>query len=62
MIIKVDNFGRQTSTSGVFSTKPATVDTRVSTADKGQVVRNQTLQLRDFCDRQRWAIVAEYSY
>ncbi len=33
---------------------------RVSTTDKGQDVRNQTLQLREFCDRQGWTIVTEY--
>lgn len=34
---------------------------RVSTKDKGQDVRNQTDQLRDFCRRQGWQIVKEYS-
>lgn len=34
---------------------------RVSTRDKGQDVRNQTDQLREFCERQGWLIVKEYS-
>jgi DNA invertase Pin-like site-specific DNA recombinase len=34
---------------------------RVSTNDKGQDVRNQTGQLREFCQRQGWQIVKEYS-
>jgi DNA invertase Pin-like site-specific DNA recombinase len=34
---------------------------RVSTKDKGQDVRNQTDQLRDFCGRQNWPIVKEYT-
>jgi DNA invertase Pin-like site-specific DNA recombinase len=34
---------------------------RVSTKDKGQDVRNQTDQLRDFCHRLDWQIVKEYS-
>ncbi len=34
---------------------------RVSTKDKGQDVRNQTDQLREFCDRQGWQIVKEYT-
>jgi DNA invertase Pin-like site-specific DNA recombinase len=34
---------------------------RVSTKDKGQDVRNQTDQLREFCQRQGWQIVKEYS-
>lgn len=33
---------------------------RVSTRDKGQDVRNQLVQLREFCDRQGWKIVKEY--
>jgi DNA invertase Pin-like site-specific DNA recombinase len=34
---------------------------RVSTRDKGQDVRNQTDQLREFCQRQGWQIVKEYT-
>jgi DNA invertase Pin-like site-specific DNA recombinase len=34
---------------------------RVSTKDRGQDVRNQTDQLREFCQRQGWQIVKEYS-
>jgi DNA invertase Pin-like site-specific DNA recombinase len=34
---------------------------RVSTKDKGQDVRNQTDQLREFCQRQNWEIVREYT-
>jgi DNA invertase Pin-like site-specific DNA recombinase len=34
---------------------------RVSTKDKGQDVRNQTDQLREFCNRQNWQIVKEYT-
>ena len=34
---------------------------RVSTKDKGQDVLNQTDQLREFCQRQRWQIVREYA-
>src|SRR5215469_13406415 len=34
---------------------------RVSTKDKGQDVRNQTDQLREFCERQNWQIVREYT-
>lgn len=34
---------------------------RVSTKDKGQDVRNQTDQLREFCQRQGWQIVKEYT-
>jgi len=34
---------------------------RVSTKDKGQDVRNQTDQLREFCQRQNWQIVTEYT-
>ena len=34
---------------------------RVSTKDKGQDVRNQTDQLREFCQRQNWQIVREYT-
>jgi len=34
---------------------------RVSTKDKGQDVRNQTDQLREFCERQGWQIVKEYT-
>ncbi len=33
---------------------------RISTKDKGQDVRNQTDQLRDFCHRQGWQMVREY--
>ncbi|NDJ15563.1 MAG: recombinase family protein [Acidobacteriia bacterium] len=33
---------------------------RVSTRDKGQDVDNQRRQLRQFCDTQGWAIVAEF--
>src|SRR5215469_14670487 len=33
---------------------------RVSTKDKGQDVRNQTEQLREFCERQGWQIVQEF--
>jgi len=33
---------------------------RVSTKDKGQDVRNQTDQLREFCERQGWQIVQEF--
>jgi predicted site-specific integrase-resolvase len=33
---------------------------RVSTKDKGQDVRNQTDQLREFCERQKWQIVREF--
>jgi DNA invertase Pin-like site-specific DNA recombinase len=34
---------------------------RVSTKDKGQDVRNQTDQLREFCQRQNWQIVKGYT-
>ena len=34
---------------------------RVSTKDKGQDVRNQTDQLREFCLRQGWQIVKEFT-
>jgi DNA invertase Pin-like site-specific DNA recombinase len=34
---------------------------RVSTRDKGQDTENQLVQLREFCQRQGWAIVGEYS-
>ena len=33
---------------------------RVSTRDKGQDVRNQLAQLREFCARQSWKIIHEY--
>jgi len=33
---------------------------RVSTKDKGQEVRNQLIQLRDFCNKQDWTITQEY--
>jgi DNA invertase Pin-like site-specific DNA recombinase len=33
---------------------------RVSTKDKGQDVENQFRQLREFCQRQGWGIVAEF--
>jgi DNA invertase Pin-like site-specific DNA recombinase len=33
---------------------------RVSTKDKGQDIRNQTDQLREFCERQGWHIVQEF--
>jgi DNA invertase Pin-like site-specific DNA recombinase len=33
---------------------------RVSTVDKGQDVENQLRQLREYCDRQQWAVVHEY--
>ena len=33
---------------------------RISTKDKGQDVRNQTDQLREFCERQGWQIVQEF--
>lgn len=33
---------------------------RVSTRDRGQDTANQTNQLREFCARQGWTIVAEY--
>jgi DNA invertase Pin-like site-specific DNA recombinase len=34
---------------------------RVSTKDKGQDTANQLLQLRDFCAKQGWKIVTEYT-
>ena len=34
---------------------------RVSTKDTGQDVRNQTDQLREFCQRQGWEVVKEYT-
>ena len=34
---------------------------RVSTKDKGQDVRNQTDQLREFCSKQGWQITQEYT-
>lgn len=34
---------------------------RVSTKEKGQDVRNQTDQLHEFCQRQGWNIVKEYT-
>ena len=37
-----------------------TLYARVSTRDKGQDVRNQLTQLREFCAQQKWAIVHEY--
>ena len=33
---------------------------RVSTKDKGQDTENQLAQLREFCSRQEWKIIAEY--
>lgn len=35
--------------------------TRVSTRDKGQDVANQVIQLREFCNKQGWEIVKEFS-
>ena len=35
--------------------------TRVSTRDKGQDVENQLRQLREFCAKQDWRIVGEYT-
>jgi DNA invertase Pin-like site-specific DNA recombinase len=37
------------------------VYTRVSTRDKGQDVENQLRQLREFCSKQGWTIVREYT-
>ena len=34
---------------------------RVSTKDKGQDIRNQTDQLREYCRKQGWTIVKEYT-
>lgn len=34
---------------------------RVSTKDKGQETENQLIQLREFCDRQGWQIVLEFT-
>ena len=34
---------------------------RVSTKDKGQDATNQLLQLREFCAKQNWTIVHEYT-
>ena len=34
---------------------------RVSTKDKGQDVQNQLAQLRDFCARQGWTVIHEYT-
>ena len=33
---------------------------RVSTADKGQDPRVQTLELQEYCQRRRWSVVGEY--
>lgn len=48
----------------LIMTKPQTmrvaVYARVSTRDRGQDTANQTNQLREFCARQGWTIVAEY--
>lgn len=41
------------------STKVA-IYSRVSTKDKGQDTENQLRQLREFCAKQHWNIVAEY--
>ncbi len=35
--------------------------TRVSTLDKGQNTENQFIELREYCERQGWEIVKEYS-
>jgi DNA invertase Pin-like site-specific DNA recombinase len=45
--------------SSVSSVKVA-LYARVSTKDKGQEVENQLAQLREFCLRMNWEIVAEY--
>jgi len=37
-----------------------TLYARVSTRDKGQDVRNQLAQLREFCARQKWTITREF--
>ena len=39
----------------------ASLYARVSTRDKGQDVENQLRQLRDFCQKQGWEIVREYT-
>jgi DNA invertase Pin-like site-specific DNA recombinase len=39
----------------------AAIYARVSTKDKGQDTANQLLQLRDYCARQQWTIVEEYT-
>lgn len=43
-----------------MTTTRIAIYSRVSTKDKGQDCENQLRQLRDFCCRQGWTIVAEY--
>ena len=42
-------------------TKQAAIYCRVSTKDKGQETANQAIQLREYCARQGWQIVEEYT-
>jgi len=46
--------------SGVSQIHRVVLYARVSTRDKGQDVRNQLAQLREFCARQSWKIIHEY--
>ncbi len=43
-----------------IKTKQVALYARVSTKDKGQDVENQLAQLREFCERQGYAIHGEY--
>jgi DNA invertase Pin-like site-specific DNA recombinase len=49
------------SMTSEMATNRVALYSRVSMKDKGQDVRNQTDQLREFCQRQGWQIVQEYS-
>ena len=59
----LDSCPDQAQCDGMTDQKPLCVALygRVSTKDKGQDVRNQTDQLREFCSRQNWQIVQEYT-
>ena len=46
--------------SGVSQIHRVVLYARVSTRDKGQDVRNQLAQLREFCARQNWTVIHEY--
>jgi hypothetical protein len=61
--IFLDSYLTLVRRGGMADQKPLRVAlySRVSTEDKGQDVRNQTDQLREFCSRQNWQIVQEYT-
>lgn len=50
-----------TTTITTRVTTRVAIYSRVSTKDKGQDVQNQLRQLRDFCERQGYEIVREYT-